>query len=58
MTPNNRQLTDEQLIAAIERLRQRSTPPRQDAMRHELRKLGLDPDALESLKTEGDNNEG
>jgi len=57
MTPNNRQLTDEQLAAAVEALRQRSTPPRLDAMRQAAQAMGLDPDRLDSLKTdEGDNN--
>lgn len=60
MTPNKRQLTDEQLAAAIERLRQRSTPARLAAMRHDLRGLGIDPDGLASLtkpdEIEGANN--
>lgn len=47
---DKRRLTDEQLAAAIERLRQRSTPARLAAMQQQLRKLGIDPATLDSLK--------
>lgn len=61
MTPNERKpMTADELAAAVERLRQRSTPARADAMRHDLRGLGIDPDSLASLtkpdEIEGDNN--
>lgn len=57
MTPNKRQLTDEQLAAAVEALRQQAIPPRRDAMRQAARAMGIDPDTMDSLKTEGGDDE-
>lgn len=58
MTPNERKpMTADELAAVVEALRQRSTPARLDAMRHDLRALGIDPATMESLKPdEGGNN--
>lgn len=54
---DKRRLTDDELAAVVEALRQRSTPARLDAMRHDLRALGIDPATMESLKPdEGGNN--
>lgn len=51
MTPKDkRQLTDEQLAAAVEALRQQAIPPRRDAMRQAARAMGIDPATMESLK--------